>query len=82
MQYHAWLLACFMHVSTGACLPASVSRCAVTVAALPLQVVASTAALQEARKTGTPGYGGYQETDEYIDDAMDSWNEASLDYNE
>eukprot|EP00877_Chromochloris_zofingiensis_P012447 jgi/Chrzof1/7456/Cz02g24200.t1 len=38
--------------------------------------------VQEARKTGTPGYGGYQETDEYIDDAMDSWNEASLDYNE
>jgi serine/threonine-protein kinase SRK2 len=41
-----------------------------------------TAIVQESRKAGVPGYGNFQETDEYIDDAMDSWNEASLDYNE
>lgn len=40
------------------------------------------AAPQDARHVGGANAAGYQETDEYIDDAMDSWNEASLDYNE
>ncbi|KIZ00130.1 Snf1-like ser/thr protein kinase [Monoraphidium neglectum] len=35
----------------------------------------------ESRKAGTAAFNGLQETDDYIDDAMDSY-EASLDYNE
>lgn len=38
--------------------------------------------IADARRVGSAAPGAYQETDEYIDDAMDSWNEASLDYNE
>lgn len=37
--------------------------------------------LQEARHPGTGVYAGLQETDDYIDDAMESY-EASLDYPE
>lgn len=37
--------------------------------------------LQEARQPGTGVYTGLQETDDYIDDAMESY-EASLDYPE
>jgi hypothetical protein len=37
--------------------------------------------LQESRHPGTGTYTGLQETDDYIDDAMESY-EASLDYPE
>lgn len=36
-------------------------------------------AVQESRRQGTAVYAGMQETDDYIDDAMDSY-EQSLDY--
>jgi hypothetical protein len=35
--------------------------------------------MQESRKAAAGGYQNAQETDDYIDDAMDSY-EASLDY--
>ena len=39
------------------------------------------AAAQDSRHPGTSNFTGLQETDDYIDDAMESY-EASLDYPE